>query len=222
MPKVYLSPSTQVWNIGVGEYGNESRRMNEITDRLVPLLESWGFIVYRNRPDMSLAQVVADSNSKNVDAHIAIHSNAGGGQGTECWVYKLGYDAEKLAKCIYNELAPLSPGADRGIKENPNYYETRETKAPAVIVEIGFHDNPADAQWIMNCKDDIALAIAKGTCKYFGQKIKDEFKPAPAESSFPDAQKWVMDMGISDGSNPTTPATREQVWQMLYNFAKRK
>lgn len=32
------------------------------------------------------------------------------------------------------------------------------------------------------------------------------------------AQKWVMENRISDGTNPKTPATREQVWVMLYNL----
>lgn len=241
MPSVYISPSTQEANIGVGQYGTEEKRMNEIADILVPLLKANGLTVYRNRPEMTLQQVVKDSNAKNVDAHVAIHSNAGGGEGTEIWVYKLGYNAERLAKCIYDELAPLSPGKDRGVKENPDFYETRKTKAPAVIVEVGFHDNPADATWIASNQKAIARAIAKGICKYFGREYKEPSEPAlkPGSgagnasapqnagggqaktlplSSFPEAQKWVKEKGISDGSNPTAPATREQVWEMLYRL----
>lgn len=38
----------------------------------------------------------------------------------------------------------------------------------------------------------------------------------PVKCSFPDDQKWVKEMGISDGSNPKEPVTREQVWAMLH------
>ena len=36
------------------------------------------------------------------------------------------------------------------------------------------------------------------------------------ECSFPDALKWVKEKGISDGSSPKEPVTREQVWAMLH------
>lgn len=32
------------------------------------------------------------------------------------------------------------------------------------------------------------------------------------------ATAWVKSMGISDGTNPTQPVTRQQVWQMLYRL----
>lgn len=34
--------------------------------------------------------------------------------------------------------------------------------------EIGFHDNPADARFILDNKQKIAEALAKGVCGYFG------------------------------------------------------
>lgn len=40
--------------------------------------------------------------------------------------------------------------------------------------------------------------------------------PKVESCSFPDAQKFVKEFGISDGSNPKDPVTREQVWAMLH------
>ena len=32
---------------------------------------------------------------------------------------------------------------------------------------------------------------------------------------------WAMEMGIADGSRPTDPATRAEVWTMLQRLAER-
>lgn len=64
MKSIYLSPSTQENNIGAGDYGTEEKRMNQLTDLIEPLLKEYGLKVYRNRPEMTLKQVVDDSNAK--------------------------------------------------------------------------------------------------------------------------------------------------------------
>ena len=85
MSSIYLSPSTQENNVGAGSYGTEEQRMNQIMDRIEADLQG-RFTLYRNRPGMTLQQVVADSNAKKPDLHFALHSNAGGGSGAECWI----------------------------------------------------------------------------------------------------------------------------------------
>lgn len=178
--KVYVSPSTQEHNVGAGNYGTEEYQMNLIADILVPRLQEHGFIVKRNRPEMTLNQVIADSNTWGPDIHVAIHSNAANGKarGCEIWVYKKGYEAEKLAKCIYKYLELLTPTADRDIKESQQLKETRETKSPAVIIETAFHDNPDDAKWITENREAIAEAILHGICDYFKVKYQPP-KPTP-------------------------------------------
>ncbi|AEE95276.1 N-acetylmuramoyl-L-alanine amidase [Mahella australiensis] len=187
--KVYVSPSTQEHNVGAGNYGTEEYQMNLIADILVSRLQEHGFLIKRNRPEMTLAQVIADSNAWEPDIHIAIHSNAANGRarGCEIWVYKKGYNAEKLAKCIYKYLEPLTPAADRNIRENQQLKETRETKAPAVIIETSFHDNIDDAKWIMDNREMIAEAILHGICDYFGitYKPKQQLKPKPEQPDKP-------------------------------------
>lgn len=164
---VYLSPSTQEKNIGYGTYGTEERRMNEVADVAEIVLKQHGVIVYRNEPECTLQQVVADSNSKKPDLHFAIHSNAGGSRGCEVFAYAPGGEGEKAARAVYSELAPLTPTSDRGVKFNPGLYELRKTTAPAVLVEVAFHDNPEDAGWIISHIEAIGTALAKGILKYF-------------------------------------------------------
>ena len=76
--------------------------------------------------------------------------------------------ARRLAKLIYAEIAAITPTADRGVKFNPSFYELRNTNAPAVLVEVAFHDSAEDATWIMNNIENIGVALAKGVLKYFG------------------------------------------------------
>ncbi|WPD20167.1 N-acetylmuramoyl-L-alanine amidase [Thermaerobacter composti] len=181
MPKVYLSPSVQEHNVGVGDYGTEEQRMQVIGALVETYLRANGFDVRRNRPEMSLKDIIIDSNRYQPDAHVAIHSNAGGGEGTEAWYYPGSEQGRKLAQAVYDEVAPLSPGKDRGLKTSSVFAELRSTVAPAVILEVGFHDNPADAAWIMSQPRQIAKAIARGICRYFGKAFKDPDTPAPAK-----------------------------------------
>lgn len=45
----------------------------------------------------------------------------------------------------------------------------------------------------------------------------NRLSPAPApEPWYAEAQEWVKSQGISDGERPTEPATRAEVWAMIY------
>lgn len=142
---VYLSPSMQEHNLGAGSFGTEEKRMNQIADLLGGELLRHGLSVFRNNPAWTLYQAVADSNARNPDLHLAIHSNAGGGRGCEVYAYAAGGEGEKAARVIYEELEVITPTADRGVKFKSGFYELRATDAPAVLVEIAFHDNAEDA-----------------------------------------------------------------------------
>lgn len=152
-------------------------RMNELTDIIEPALRSAGLVVYRNKPEMTLKEVVKHSNSLKPDVHFAIHSNAFNTKvrGLEVFCHRFGGEGERLARIIYNKLEPLTPTKDRGVKEGANFYgegkhlyELSNTIAPAALVEIAFHDNPEDAKWIINNMGIIADAIVQGIFVYFG------------------------------------------------------
>lgn len=166
---IYWSPSTQQDNKGVGKYGSEEIRMNELCSKVMYYVNQGGgnFTQYRNNPAWNLETVVKDSNSKLANLHIALHTNAGGGKGTECYYYyKTGIEGKKLATILYNQVAPLTISNDRGVlPDNKLYtnglYETRETNAPAALIEIMFHDNTVDVNDYLSKIDKIAYAIAQ-------------------------------------------------------------
>jgi N-acetylmuramoyl-L-alanine amidase len=181
MPSLYFSPSCQENNVGVGSYGTEEKEMNLIADRAIPLLQYNGITIFRNSPTMTINQVVADSNAKHPDAHFALHSNALNSlaRGAEIFHFSTSTKGKALAQAVYNEIAPLTPTTDRGLKVNDSLAEMHSIVAPSALLEVGFHDNYADAGWIMEHKQEIAVAIAKGICKYFGITYKAPGTPAP-------------------------------------------
>lgn len=195
--KVYLSPSTQENNIGYGDYGSEEKRMNEVADIVENILRKHGLTIYRNKPSMTVTQAVADSNGKNPDVHVAIHSNADGGKARGCvaFCHKYGGNGEKLARYIYNEIEALTPTSDRGVKEGYNFYgagkhlyEPAYTYAPCCLLEVAFHDNKDDAEWIMGNMKNIGIGIAKGVLNYFGIEFNMEI-----EMTYEEALKIVAE-----------------------------
>ena len=46
--------------------------------------------------------------------------------------------------------------------------EVRQPRFPSVLLEIGYHDNYADATWLEGHWDAIAQQIARGLTEYFG------------------------------------------------------
>ena len=175
MPRIYISPSTQQDNIGISPFRTEETEMNAIADILVQLLDDDGrFEFKRNSPSMSPNQCAYDSNAFKSDIHLAIHSNAGGGVGTEVYAYAPNTNSEKLSKCLYNKISPLSPGKDRGVKFNKNLIEVGDTvNATSSLIELAFHDNKADATWIANNHQAIAQSLYMGLCDYFGYSYKE-------------------------------------------------
>ena len=75
MPRVYLSPSLQEYNL-YENGGTEEEITNLIADAMEPYLLASGIEFTRNRPEMSLEEAIAASNEGNYDLHFAIHSNA--------------------------------------------------------------------------------------------------------------------------------------------------
>lgn len=167
---IYLSPSLQEANIGVGNYGSEERVMNLIADSMTPHLLRNEIAVYRNTPNMTRFQARDASNKlyaeKKIHVHLALHSDAGGGRGTTAYTSGsvLGF---KFTKSIYDQVAPLTPSEDRGIRVTKDLTEVITTKAPACLIEIAYHDRPEDASFILDHIPEISEAIVKGICDYF-------------------------------------------------------
>ena len=170
---IYLSHSAHEYNIGYGDFGSEEYRMNRIADIVEKLLKEQGYTVYRNNPNERLSQIVRESNEINPDIHVALHSNASGegfsAQGPEIFANRPNTPGDRLANQIYNEIMQVypDPTKGRGVLYTSSLYEIIRTNAPAVLLEVAFHDNPEDAQWIIDNESQIAQAIVSGINSYF-------------------------------------------------------
>ena len=173
MPTIYLSPSTQEFNPYVGG-GNEEYYMNLIADSMVPYLIASGIQFVRNTPEMTAATSIAASNSGNYDLHLALHSNASGGtagsvRGTEIFYYPQSADGKRFAEIAAKNLKMIYPLPDL-VKTVPTTTlgEVVRTRAPGVLIEFAYHDNPQDAQWIRDNIDRIAENVVLSLTEYFG------------------------------------------------------
>jgi N-acetylmuramoyl-L-alanine amidase len=185
--KIYISPSSQPANTYAYGNTNEQEQCRKIGAALEKELDRCGFDSKAGLSGTMYTRT-SESNSMGADLHLPIHTNACNGKvaGLRIMVYKKGGEAEKIAKAIEAELAPITPGTSDGISEYPGLYEIKNSKAVCVYIEVGFHDNKEEAKWIIEHTNDIAVAIAKGLCKHYGVKyVADVDKPAatkPAES----------------------------------------
>ena len=164
MPTIYLSPSTQEFNPYVNG-GNEEFYMNLLADAMEPYLAASGIQFVRNTPDMNAASSIAASNSGNYDFHLALHSNASGSgsgnvRGAEFYYYPTSTGGKRFAEIAaenFQLIYPL-PNSVR-IVPTTTLGEVRRVKAPSVLIEVAYHDNPEDAEWIRNNIEAMAANI---------------------------------------------------------------
>ena len=174
MPFLFLSPSTQDFNPYVTT-GNEQYWMNQLADRMEPYLEASGINVTRNNPKGSAATSIRQSNLGTYDFHLALHSNAapeslsGQLRGIDAYYYPGAKFGEAMAQLVVDNLKPIYPLPDKvQTRSSTSIGELRLTKAPAALIEIGYHDNVEDATWLTENLDEIAAAMSRAVSQYFG------------------------------------------------------
>lgn len=175
MPMVYLSPSLQAFNKYVTT-GDEQYWMNQIADGLAPLLEQNGIAVTRNTPDTALGQAIRESNAGHYDLHLALHSNAapeglaGKLRGPDVYYYPYSTAGKRAADIISDNLRSIYPDADLvSTVATARLREITKTSAPAVLVELAYHDNVRDEAWIRDNVALIAENLARSVCEYLGR-----------------------------------------------------
>ena len=184
MPYLFLSPSTQEFNPYVTTQ-NEEYWMNLLADRMEPYLLASGIGFTRNDPDQNAAAAIRQSNAGTYDFHLALHSNAappeksGQIRGVDFYYYPSSTDGLRMAEILTEEIRKIYPLPEL-VQPRPTTLigEVRRTRAPSVLAELGYHDNPEDAQWIEDNLDRIAQALVRGVCEYFGVPF---IEPSPVQ-----------------------------------------
>lgn len=173
MPLLFLSPSLQPFNEYVGG-GNEKQYMNLIADAMEPLLIANGISFDRSDEDKTLKDAISASNSNQYHLHLALHSNAsppalsGVLSGTDVYYRDGSYEGQIAADIIADNFKNIYPNPSK-VRAVPTtaLAELNMTKAPAVLMEIAYHDNPEDAQWIKDNINNIAANLVQSLTYYF-------------------------------------------------------
>ena len=175
MPIIYLSPSTQEWNEYVTGSGSEEYNMNLLADALEPYLLANGIQYRRNSPDMTAASSIREANSGWYDFYLALHSNgapegrSGQERGIIAFYYPGSSEGQRGAELIAEQRRQIYPLPNKvTTRATTTLGEVRQPRFPAVLVEIGYHDNYADATWVEGHMDAIAQQLARALTEFFG------------------------------------------------------
>ena len=164
MPRIYLSPSTQEYNPYVTGNGSEEYFMNLVADAMEPYLLANGIQFSRNTPDMTAASSIRQANRGDYDFYLALHSNASGpgsqgqNRGVIAFYYPTSANGRRGAEIIARNMQEIYPLPERVVtRPTTTLGEVRQPRAPAVLVEIGYHHIDAIGQ-------NLAMSMAE----YFG------------------------------------------------------
>jgi N-acetylmuramoyl-L-alanine amidase len=150
---------------------------------------------------VSLQQRCDFEHRQSYDYFISFHRNAFSPEkatGVETYTYlNPGTKSQSLAGRIQNALVSLG-FVNRGVKQ-ANYQVLRETKAPAVLIEMGFIDNTNDNRLFDSKRNEIIQELAKAILAEVGLNYADPVAaPQPANGA---TLYRVMAGSFSDKAN---------------------
>ena len=152
MPDVYLSPSTQDYNpyiIG----GSEKYYMNLLADAMEPYLSSSGISYGRNDPNGNAAAAIYEGTLR----------------GPDVYYYPTSAQGKRAAEIIANGLREIYPEPELvNTRTSTTLLELKRSKAPAVYLELAYHDNEQDARWIADNIDAIAENLVISIADFLG------------------------------------------------------
>ncbi len=183
--KIYIDQGHNPQGFNAGAEGNGLREQDinfAVGIELYELLaEDNRFEVRLSRPTpetvlgtsnaTSLAERVNAANSWPADYFISIHSNAStnsAANGSEVYVYRDSGAAYELAGDVLEGIVSEVGTKNNGVRTNPSLYVLRRTTMPAILVELGYITNQADAEKLRNDQEDFAEGIYEGILRYFG------------------------------------------------------
>jgi len=163
--------------VGIGGI-RETDVVLEVSKIVKSLLSEKGVkvrLTRKNEVDLDLPPRVSFANKIDADIFVSIHANASRGKrkdinGLETFYYR-GWRGKLLAKRIQKQILRVSPGSpDRGVKQG-RFYVIKNTRMPAVLVEIGFLTGRLDARRLEKTahRKRIAFAISKGILEYLSK-----------------------------------------------------
>ncbi|MDG0875355.1 N-acetylmuramoyl-L-alanine amidase family protein [Paenibacillus thiaminolyticus] len=142
----------------VGEILGQDDRFNTVLSR-----EDDTFLELSERAQLA--------NSLNADLFVSIHANSVDNKpsvsGTETYYWRS--ESKSFAETMHKHLMEGTQFKDRGVRQ-ANHHVTRETKMPAILLEVGFLTNAAEEAQLFDeqFQQRVADNIVKGILDYLG------------------------------------------------------
>lgn len=175
-------------------------------------LRSYGILIDETRTKdltLSLKERSDFEKKKQYDYFISFHRNAFKAEkasGVETFTYiNQTAKAKSLADKIQKNLVDIG-FIDRKVKK-ANFHILRETKSPAVLIEVGFIDNTKDNEFFDSKFDKIVEAITKAILAQLGLKYESQAKEEQ-ESTDGRILYRVMAGSYADKSNASKQVER--------------
>jgi N-acetylmuramoyl-L-alanine amidase len=179
---------TPKWTDGTKSIYTKNDFMHEwefnrgVVKRLKVELERNGFRVLEVSPtdiDTSIIRRTRAANVAKADIYVSVHANALGNvwnekvNGIETLTSGKG-ESLALGKILQKHMVWASGLRDRGMKDGSWLGVVKGTHMPAVLVECGFMDNPAEAKMLnmAEYRQQMAVALCKGICEYYNVVYK--------------------------------------------------
>jgi N-acetylmuramoyl-L-alanine amidase len=129
--------------------------------------------------DTSIIRRTRAANLAKADIYVSVHANALGNvwnekvNGIETLTSGKG-ESLALGKILQKHMVWASGLRDRGLKDGSWLGVVKGTHMPAVLVECGFMDNPAEAKMLnmAEYRQQMAVALCKGICEYYNVVYK--------------------------------------------------
>lgn len=183
--KIGIDKGHTLTGLGTGAVGKvkETDKNREVGNILITMLKEKGHTVVDCTVDKSsndLADRVKKANAQELDILISIHLNSFSNEnanGVETYSYRNSGTGYNYAKRVQAELVKIG-WQDRNVKQ-ANFYMLKNTKAPAILVELGFVSNKKDMDLFNSL--EVAKRLFKGIT---GEEYKTnvaEQKPTTSE-----------------------------------------
>ncbi len=168
-----------------GIYKEEEFDM-DMANRVAAILAKNGLDVVLTRDAKgypSLTQRANISNKAKADLFVSLHSNAAGSgwnnaRGCEVYTSSPGSSAGRniAAGKILDRLKTAGVLMRPSPLRHEGFTVLTVTKAPAALIEYGFHDNKEDVALLESSayRDKLAVATAQGICDYLGVSFKPQ------------------------------------------------
>ncbi|MDQ0192926.1 N-acetylmuramoyl-L-alanine amidase family protein [Paenibacillus wynnii] len=121
---------------------------------------------------LELKERAAIANNLNADLFISVHANSSASTsatGTETYYQRQASKA--FANVMHKYLVPATGLSDRGVRYG-NFHVIRETKMPAVLLEVGYLSNKGDEALLFTeaLQNRVAAAMVSAIKEYLGIK----------------------------------------------------